>query len=117
MKLWNDFNTCWLAVLQKQKDTTQELIDSGNLEASLAMRRRYPEIIPYDFLEGMGKDLVKLCDDLEKHGLVDYEMGVWEEEIIASEFWSLGKAEGFITETLFSPHALYRTVGEGQWNV
>ena len=22
IKLWNDFNTCWLAVLQKQKDTT-----------------------------------------------------------------------------------------------
>ena len=40
-------------------------------------------LIPTTFLENMGRDLVRLCDGMERHGLVDYEMGVWEEEIIS----------------------------------
>lgn len=32
-------------------------------------------------LEKMGKELIELCDGLEKHGLVDFEYGVWEELI------------------------------------
>ena len=34
----------------------------------------------------MGTQLVKNCDAMEKHGLVDYQMGVWEEEIVASQY-------------------------------
>jgi hypothetical protein len=34
----------------------------------------------------MGKDLVRLCDSIERHGLVDYQYGVWEEQIIDSRF-------------------------------
>lgn len=79
IKLWNDFNTCWLAVLQKQKDITQEMIDLGQ-----------PPIPPQsylreDFLEKLGEELVRLCDGVEQHGLVDYQIGVWEEEIISSK--------------------------------
>ena len=33
-------------------------------------------------LRRLGDELTRLCDGLEKSGLVDYEMGVWEEEII-----------------------------------
>ena len=33
-------------------------------------------------LQHLGDELTRLCDGLEKAGLVDYEMGVWEEEII-----------------------------------
>lgn len=40
-------------------------------------------LIQEEFLEKMGRDLVRLCDGMERHGLVDYEMGVWEEEIIS----------------------------------
>jgi hypothetical protein len=36
-----------------------------------------------DRLETMGKDLIQLCDQLEQHGLVDYQMGIWEEEILS----------------------------------
>lgn len=36
-------------------------------------------------LERMGDEVVRLCDTMERHGLVDYQMGVWEEEIISSE--------------------------------
>lgn len=42
-------------------------------------------LISRDELEDMGKEVVRLCDGVEKHGLVDYQCGVWEEQIIASE--------------------------------
>jgi hypothetical protein len=79
LKLWEEFNTCWLATLQKQKTFTQEMVSTGQPpQAPKTM-------IDYDFLEKMGTQLVKNCDTMEKHGLVDYQMGVWEEEIIASQ--------------------------------
>ena len=37
-------------------------------------------------METMGKDLIQLCDQLETHGLVDYQMGIWEEEILSGKF-------------------------------
>ena len=33
-------------------------------------------------IQHLGDELTRLSDGLEKSGLVDYEMGVWEEEII-----------------------------------
>jgi len=33
----------------------------------------------------LGDELVELCDHLVKAGLVDYQMGVWEEEIMEGE--------------------------------
>jgi hypothetical protein len=77
--LWEEFNTCWLATLQKQKAFTQEMVSTGQ-------RPQHPKtLIEYEFLEKMGSQLVKHCDNMEKHGLVDYQMGVWEEEIVASK--------------------------------
>ncbi|EDU43443.1 conserved hypothetical protein [Pyrenophora tritici-repentis Pt-1C-BFP] len=77
LQLWDEFNTCWLSTLQKQKAMTQEMINTGQ-------RPPPPKsLIDYDFLEKMGTQLVKNCDSMEKHGLVDYQMGVWEEEIVA----------------------------------
>ena len=32
----------------------------------------------------MAKDLIRMCDAVEKHGLVDYQYGVAEEQIIMS---------------------------------
>lgn len=79
LKLWDEFNTCWLATLQKQKATTQDMINTNQ-------RPQPPKtLIDHDFLEKMGNQLVKNCDSMEKHGLVDYQMGVWEEEIVASQ--------------------------------
>ncbi|KAI4129953.1 MAG: hypothetical protein LQ347_003558 [Umbilicaria vellea] len=79
IKLWNEFNTCWLAVLQRQKENTQEMLDTGQPP------RPPQSILQEEFLERMGKELVRLCDTMERHGLVDYQMGVWEEEIIHSK--------------------------------
>lgn len=33
-------------------------------------------------LQAMVEELINLCDNIEPHGLVDYDMGVWEEQII-----------------------------------
>ncbi|PSN74888.1 hypothetical protein BS50DRAFT_26305 [Corynespora cassiicola Philippines] len=77
LTLWEQFNNCWLTTLQRQKQMTQEMINTGQ-------RPQPPQtLIDYDFLEKMGNQLVKNCDNMEKHGLVDYQMGVWEEEIVA----------------------------------
>ena len=40
-------------------------------------------LISRDRMESMGKELIQLCDQLEPHGLVDYQMGIWEEEILS----------------------------------
>jgi hypothetical protein len=79
LKLWTDFNNCWLALLQRQKDMTQDMVNMGQQPLP-------PQtLLEKDFLERMGRELVRLCDLMERHGLVDYQMGVWEEEIISSE--------------------------------
>ena len=80
LRLWEEFNTCWLTTLQKQKAMTEEVVNTGQ-------RPQHPKtLIDYDSLEKMGNQLIKNCDNMEKHGLVDYQMGVWEEEIVASSF-------------------------------
>lgn len=76
IKLWNDFNHAWLAMFQRQK----EMMESGQ------QLQRGQSLVPQDGLQKMGKDLVRLCDSIERHGLVDYQYGVWEEQIIASRF-------------------------------
>jgi hypothetical protein len=38
-----------------------------------------------EFINKMAKDLIRMCDVVEKHGLVDYQYGVAEEQIIMSE--------------------------------
>ncbi|KAI9746533.1 MAG: hypothetical protein M1818_000246 [Claussenomyces sp. TS43310] len=75
LKLWNEFNTAWLAMLQKQKDLTLESFQRG-------IRPRPPQtLISQSFLQKMANELVRLGDGVEKHGLVDYQLGVWEESI------------------------------------
>ncbi|KAB8254710.1 hypothetical protein BDV32DRAFT_142656 [Aspergillus pseudonomiae] len=35
-----------------------------------------------DVMDTLGKELIQLCDRVEQFGLVDYQMGIWEEEIL-----------------------------------
>lgn len=74
--MWNNFNTCWLAICQKQKDSTLEMFDTGVRPA---------ELLSEAALQKLVKELVRLCDKMEQYGLVDYQMGVWEEEILCGE--------------------------------
>jgi len=74
--LWTEFNTCWLSALNRQKQMMAEhLSSSPSLQPP-------SNLIKEDQLEKMGRELVRLCDNMERHGLVDYQMGVWEEEIL-----------------------------------
>lgn len=78
LKLWDEFNLCWLSLFQKQKDITQALLQSGE-------RQAHPSMLTLDMLDKMGKELIRLCDKMEPHGLVDYQMGIWEEEILSGK--------------------------------
>jgi len=75
IRLWGEFNTAWLSIFQKQKD----MLESGQrLQSSQTLMSQ-------DFINKMAKDLIRMCDSIEKHGLVDYQYGVAEEQIITSE--------------------------------
>lgn len=74
IKLWNDFNHAWLALLFQQKT----IMESGQ---QLSGSQR---LIPQEALNKMGDELIRLCDGVERHGLVDYQYGVWEEQIESS---------------------------------
>ena len=43
-------------------------------------------LITQEFINKMAKDLIRMCDAVEKHGLVDYQYGVAEEQIMESKF-------------------------------
>ncbi|KAI1407434.1 hypothetical protein F5Y13DRAFT_174839 [Hypoxylon sp. FL1857] len=73
IKMWRDFNHAWLALFQKQKDM---------MESGLQLQRGQT-LVSEEGLRKMGEEIVRLCDGIDRHGLVDYEYGVWEENIIA----------------------------------
>ncbi|KAL4926460.1 uncharacterized protein BDV17DRAFT_293455 [Aspergillus undulatus] len=77
LKLWNDFNICWLALCQKQKDMTHELLQTGRQSSRTSL-------LSTEAMDTLGKQLIQLCDQMEQHGLVDYQMGIWEEEILSA---------------------------------
>ncbi|RDA95689.1 hypothetical protein CP533_1112 [Ophiocordyceps camponoti-saundersi (nom. inval.)] len=71
IKLWNDFNHAWLALGFQQKQlmqTSQQVSRAQTLMSESTIKK-------------MGDELVRLCDGVERHGLVDYQYGVWEEQI------------------------------------
>ncbi len=81
LKLWGDFNNAWLALLQKQKDVSQQELEAAGQQPPDPQTR-----ISSEFLEKIGDELIDLCTkNLEPWGLVDYQAGVWEEQIIDGE--------------------------------
>ena len=74
IRLWGEFNTAWLSIFQMQKDV---LVSGQRLQQSQSL-------MPHDLVNKMAKDLVRMCDSVEKYGLVDYQYGVAEEQIMSS---------------------------------
>ncbi|KAJ2975764.1 hypothetical protein NUW58_g8265 [Xylaria curta] len=72
LKLWRDFNYAWLSLFMKQKDFLQ----------SNPAPQRGQDALSLDILKKMGNQLTRLCNGIERYGLVDYECGVWEERIM-----------------------------------
>jgi len=73
LTLWQRFNLCWEALGQKQKDIVQD---------ALRTSRQPADILTAETLTRLMDELVTLCDQVEQYGLVDYEMGIAEEQII-----------------------------------
>lgn len=75
IKMWNDFNHAWLALGYRQKELT-----SAGAQPQPSHKPMGEETI-----KKLGDELIRLCDGVERHGLVDYEYGVWEEQIEAGK--------------------------------
>ena len=69
--LWDEFNTAWLGIFQKQI----EIIESGQQIPGATLITRSD-------IQSMADELIRLNDSIEGHGLVDYQYGVAEERII-----------------------------------
>lgn len=81
---WDNVNNAWLITLQHQRDLTRKMMLTNQ------PIRNSDAIISAGALERLGDAVVKFCDDIEKYGLVDYQMGFREEEIIDREWsWTL----------------------------
>ncbi|KAL4780552.1 hypothetical protein BJX76DRAFT_364250 [Aspergillus varians] len=102
LKLWNDFNICWLALCQKQKDMTQELLQTGRQSPRTSL-------LSIEAMDTLGKQLIQLCDQMEQHGLVDYQMGIWEEEILSALGQCMDLIESRPDLTLTRPAAASHT--------
>ena len=72
IELWQEFNVAWEALGQKQREITEE---------ALRTRRQPADILSSETINSLMDDLVGMCDQLEAYGLVDFEMGIWEEQI------------------------------------
>ena len=86
LRLWQEFNRAWLVTLQRQLDMTQDMLRTNQ-------QPRLPySVISAQNLEQLGNELVRLCDVIEKHGLVDTRW-VWRR----SRSWSVGFCLRFYT--------------------
>ncbi|SCO54202.1 uncharacterized protein FFNC_15389 [Fusarium fujikuroi] len=75
IQLWNDFNHAWLGLGQRQID----------LMTSSQQLSRTQSLVSKAMIKKMGNELIRLCDGIERHGLVDYQYGVLEDQITAGE--------------------------------
>ncbi|KAH8669282.1 hypothetical protein BGZ61DRAFT_116008 [Ilyonectria robusta] len=66
IKLWDDFNHAWLGVCQRQ---IEMMTSSQQLSKSQSLMSK-------EMIEKMGNELIRLCDGMERHELVDYQYGV-----------------------------------------
>ncbi|TAQ90436.1 hypothetical protein B7494_g1270 [Chlorociboria aeruginascens] len=74
LRLWGEFNTAWLSIFQRQQDMLES-----------RQRIQAPQsLMTQAYINRMAKDLIRLCDAIEKDGLVDYQYGVAEEQIITA---------------------------------
>lgn len=104
-QLWHEFNICWLSLCQKQKDLTEALLRNGGHRRRQSLQALLPAtMLSADSIEKMGQELIRLCDLVEPHGLVDYQMGIWEEEILDSKAHATFPLFSFLTvETNLMP--------------
>ncbi|KAF2749430.1 hypothetical protein M011DRAFT_307740 [Sporormia fimetaria CBS 119925] len=74
LEFWRNHNNCWLATLQKQKTAMEE--------SNMSTSQHLQSFISVATLERMGESVIRAAEVLSAFGLVDYEIGLWEEHII-----------------------------------
>ena len=79
LRFWSDIHNCWLVFLQKQFDVSQSVRSTKSSRSSNA------NMLSRSMLEELGDEVVRISDRLEAFGLVDYEMGFQERELITRE--------------------------------
>ena len=76
LDFWKQFNNCWLAFLIRQLQNSQARRKRGQpLSGGLTVLSKHN-------IEALGDELIRLDDGLQNTGLINYQMGVWEDEII-----------------------------------
>lgn len=71
--LWRNLNLCWEALGQKQKDITEQ---------ALRTRQQPLNFMSAATITETAEAIIAICDQIEQYGLVDYELGFWEEQIL-----------------------------------
>jgi hypothetical protein len=61
-----------------------------------------------EIINKMAKDLIRMCDAVEKHGLVDYQYGVAEEQIMLSKYALILKT-GILANHFYSSYGMSRS--------
>ncbi|KAK5094906.1 hypothetical protein LTR70_003779 [Exophiala xenobiotica] len=74
IQIWRELNHAWEALGYRQKSIT---------ENALRAHQAPPDLLSAAKIQDLVDQLIQLCDQIEKYGLVDYEMGIWEEQIVA----------------------------------
>jgi len=74
IQIWRELNHAWEALGYKQKSITENALRTHQAPPDLLSATKIQELI---------EQLIQLCDQIEKYGLVDYEMGIWEEQVVA----------------------------------
>ena len=74
IKLWDEFNWAWLALGQRQLDLMESYQEDATTlqQKPLSLKR----------VKKLGDELLSLCNSIERHGLLDYQYGVQEEQIL-----------------------------------
>lgn len=73
--LWREFNHAWEALGQKQKNIARQML-------TLRHRPANTDTLTASDVVRIMNEFVALCDKVEPFALVDYELGVWEEQIV-----------------------------------
>lgn len=110
LQLWRDFNHCWLALLQKQKD--QSFAKAVGNDSTFHTPQTIMEI---GLLTRLVDDIIRLCDRLDDMGLVDYEMGIWEEEIVSGKFCAPCSSIWDSVTLTFLLFSFYRLCPDSRW--
>ena len=74
--LWRDINHAWLALLQNQFRRSSDLLEIGALQND-------QNLLPRQTIIAVMSQLSELArEHLEERGLLDYEWGLWETDIL-----------------------------------